>query len=196
MNLVAEDPVVSRFTMLMIQKLLEQLILEQSPVTDEEVRAHIGEGIQSPVVGRRVRFRNLMLPSAEEAERVYREIRRRRITFDEAAVTQEAGPGHRVPVELSWDGLSEELRAALDGLKPGQVSRPVVQHGNHYLFRIESWVSDTAPDEGLLRSVRSSLEERNRQGAQEKLIRELRKTTRIRVKLRNLPFDYLPEKRG
>ena len=95
------------------------------PVTEDEARRHL-EGLREAAgEARRVRLRGLMLESAEEAERVYDQIRRRRITFNEAVVRHETATGQGVSLELGWDDLWEEQRAALEKLRPGQVSRPI-----------------------------------------------------------------------
>jgi len=177
---------------LMIQKLQEQTTLGQPPISDEDVTAYLEQNRERWTPARRVRMRSLRSSTAEDAERIYQNIRRRRTTFDEAVVAQ-GNPDLAVPVELNWESLSEEIRTALDGLKPGQVSRPVAHSGAHFLFQLEAWLNEPhAIEVELLAQARQALEDRRRQRIYEGLIEQLRETADIELKLRDLPFDYVP----
>lgn len=177
---------------LMIEKLLEQIAREQSAVSDDEVRSWI-DANASPGAERRVRMRSLMVDSADEAEKLYKDLKRRRLTFDEAGVVQAQDPDRQVSVEVGWDSLSEEVRGVLEGLRPGQVSRPVAQGGGHHLFLVEAWLDGDPSQAELEDRARAELSARRREQAYQALLRHLRDDSKIRVKPRNLPFEYRPE---
>jgi len=179
---------------LLVRKLEAAVAAQLRPVTDDEARRHLESLREAAGEDRRVRLRGLMLESVEEAERVYGEIRRRRITFNEAVVQHETATGQGVSLELSWNDLWEEQRAALQKLRPGQVSRPVSRDGQTYLFQLEAWVEpETEVDPAVLESARLDLQRRRGQLVFRDLLAELRETSEIRINPENLPFRYLPD---
>jgi hypothetical protein len=124
---------------------------------------------------------------------VHRDIRRKRITFNEAALVHDPAPGQALPLQMSWDSLSSELREALKDLKPGQVSEPLELHGSIYLFQVGAWLKDPADqDAELLRRARLELESIRRRGALDTLVTTLREQSGVRIKPENLPFVYTP----
>lgn len=186
----AEDLVRRR---LLVQKLREGTILSLPPLTDEEVGKYAEQHGERLMSERRLELRALMLESEEEAKKVYRDIRRRRMTFTEAVVAYEKYPGQGRPIPVAWSGLSEEVRAALEELKVGRVSEPVEMQGDFYLFMIESWINE--PERlaaERLQRARRELEDLRRQQALEELLAELRERNEVRLELRRLPFRYRP----
>jgi hypothetical protein len=178
---------------LMIHKLHEVLASRQPAVSDAEVTRYLDQVAPGPP-SRRLRFRSLMLDSAEQAEEVHRAIRRDRMTFDEAVLTHGKYPGQGVPLEVDWDDLWEEHQIALQDLRPGGVSRPIELNGDVYIFRLESWL-DAAPDADDRRTqrARQRLERLHRARLFEDLVRDLRGRTEIRLRHGRLPFEYIPE---
>jgi parvulin-like peptidyl-prolyl isomerase len=182
---------------LMIKKLQESALLALPALRDEEVRDHAARHRDRLAPERGLELRALMLESMERAEKVYKEIRRRRITFAEAVVRYEKTPGQGLPMRVAWDGLSAEVRTALGDLKSGQISRPMEVNGNIYIFKVESWLKsrEEAADE-LSRRARLELERLRRQEAHDTLLGEIREQTPVRLILRNLPFNYVPAATG
>ncbi len=178
---------------LMVQKLREGTILSLPPLTDDEVGRYAKRHGERLMSERRLVLRALMLESEEKAEKVYRDIRRRRITFTEAVVAYEKYPGQGRPIAVAWSGLSQEVRAALEKLEVGQVSAPVEKQGEFYLFKIESWINE--PERlaaERMERARREMEDLRRQQALEELLAELRERNEVRLELRRLPFRYRP----
>jgi hypothetical protein len=179
---------------LMVRKLLERVAQSLASPSEAEVDAYLAQSRGRLAPRRRVQLRSLRFESAESAVRAAARIRQRRMSFAEAVVTYETDPGQGVLLELSWETLSDEVRAALDPLEPGEVSRPVEFHGDTFLFQLESWLDDPAErGENLVRRAREELELQRRRLAIDRLLRELRESTRIRIHERRLPFRYVPE---
>ncbi len=178
----------------MIQKLLEAAVRSLPPLGDDDVRSYLEQNRERLLPRRGLELRALMLDSVEHAEKIYREIRRRRMSFAEAVVTHEKAPGQGLPMRVDWDGLSVEVREGLQGLKPGQVSKPLEVNGNIYLFLIESWLkeSEEAEKELILRA-RQELEGLRRIQAYDGLLAEIRRRIPVRLETRNLPFRYVRE---
>jgi parvulin-like peptidyl-prolyl isomerase len=179
---------------LMVQMLREGTILGLPPLEEEEVRRYAAQHGERLLSERRLQLRALLLASGEEAEKVRNDIRRRRITFDEAVAAYEAYPGQVHSVSVAWESLSEEVQQALDRLEPGRVSRPLSMQGSHYLIKVESWLD--APEQiSSERQARARLELQNirRQQALDELYMELRERYPVRIVRRNLPFRYIEE---
>jgi peptidyl-prolyl cis-trans isomerase C len=179
---------------LMVQMLREGTILGLPPLEEEEVRRHADKHGERLLSERRLRLRALLLDSEDEAQGVYTEIRRRRITFDEAVAAYESYPGQVRSLSIALESLSEEARTALEGLEPGQVSPPLEVQGCHYVFKIESWLRDPeqiAEERELL--ARQELQDLRRQQALEELFLELQQRYPVRIIRRNLPFRYVKE---
>jgi len=163
--------------------------------TDSEIRDYIEEHRDRFRPRRELELTALMLPTMEQAETVYNQVRRRRLTFNEAVARYEANPGQTLPIRVAWDSLTEDLRQALDGLKPGRVTRPVQVHGEAYLFRLESSPREieTTEDDSLMARASSELQAERQRQAFDDMLDELRARSRVRLNLRNLPFRYVPD---
>jgi hypothetical protein len=175
---------------LKIEKLLEQRVRELPP-TDDPSSSHAADASDR---GRRLRLRSLMLETPELAAKVSREIVRGRISFDEAVVSHATSPEHGMPVELAWGSLSEEHRQGLEGLKEGQVSKPLEIGGVSYLFQIEAWLSeDSHNPEALAQEARRKAESLRRAEVLRTLVTQLREKVRIKLFFKSLPFVYVPD---
>jgi hypothetical protein len=176
---------------LLVQKLREEATLALAEPTDEEVREFAEEHREELIPERRLELRALMLESLDQAKKIHRDIKRRHITFNEAVVRYEAYPGQSRAQVMDWESLSEEVRAAVEGLKRGRVSEPVDINGNVYLFRVETWLDEPEQqEEALFQRARRELELQRRQQALDELVAEVRKKIKLRVKRKRLPFKY------
>ena len=179
---------------LLVQKLQDITARQLPEAPDEEIRSYIEQSAGRLAPQKRLRLRSLRFELPEDAAKVSARIERGAISFAEAVVTYETGPGQGVPLELSWDNFSDDLRDALGGLKSGEVSRPVDFHGETFLFQLEAWL--TAPsvmDEELTSRARDELAREYRREAEEELLRGLRERTAVEIHRERLPFRYLPE---
>jgi len=178
---------------LMIQKLQEQVVLDQPLPTDDEVESYAAAHRGELIPARPLELRALQLSSREDAKRILREIRSRRMTFNEAALAYEPSPGQALPQRVSWETLSPEVRDALENLKPGQVSEPIELHDAIYLFQISSWLDDPADqDVELMHRALQALENERRRQALDRLQQDLRARSPVRLKENQLPFRYVP----
>jgi len=182
---------------LMIQKLQEDALRELPSPGEDEVRSYVVEHRHRLVPERSLELRSLMLDSVESARKVQQDIRKRRLTFAEAVVRYEKSPGQGLPMQVNWNGLSEEVRAALEDLRAGQVSDPVEVNGNVYIFQVVSWFEKREQaNEELIRRARLELERERRRDAYDAMVDDIRDRTEIRLKLRNLPFSYVRDSTG
>jgi len=178
---------------LLIDKLQAQLQESLPAVTDEEVAEWAVNERPRLLQSRPVDFRALQLPSLAVARSVREEVRRGRVSFEEAVVAHEPSPGQTVRTRVSWDELPSEVQQAVEGLGAGGVSEPVELHGRVYLFEIVARYDDAAALAAELRTLaRDDLESRRRQEALGNLLRELRERTEIQIRSSSLPFSYSP----
>ncbi len=196
-----DDPSVSQdrqrilaWQRLLVQKLQDGMARQLPQPPDEAVRSYIEQSDGRLAPQKRVRLRALRFDVPDDAAKVSTGITRGTTSFAEAVLTYETGPGQGVLLELSWDNFSDDLRDALSGLKPGQVSRPVDFHGETFLFQLEAWLADPSKmEEGLTNRARDELARERSWRAEEDLLRELREQTAVEVHRDRLPFRYLPE---
>jgi len=178
---------------LMVEKLRDEVTEGLPAPSEEEIEAYAEENRERLLPERRLELRALAFDSEDEARKVYDEIRRQRMTFAEAVVMHESHPGEGFPLRVDWSNLSEELRAPLEDLKPGRVSQPLEFHGSYYLFKVESWLREPEELESELRErARAELEALGREQAERDLIAQLRRENPVRLRLRALPFRYVP----
>ena len=178
---------------LQIQKLQEQAVLAETPPTDAEIESYALTHRDELIPPRPLELRALELTSLEEAQHIYQEVRSKRMTFNEAALAYESTPGQALPQRMSWHKLPEQVRLALEGLAPGEVSRPIELYGAVYLFQISSWLDDPADqDIDLMHRATLALESERRSEALDALLAELRTRSPVRLKEPALPFRYVP----
>ncbi len=178
---------------LMIEKLQEQVLRVLPAPTAEEVTAWAESERDRLLPHQAMELRALQLPSLEAARLVREDIRRGRLTFEEAIVAKEPSPGQTVSTRVSWDTLPPEVHQAIDRLEVGAISEPVELHDRVYLFEVVSWLKDPQLLAAELQTLaRADLEERRGQEALEQLLTELRKRTAVRIRAADLPFSYVP----
>jgi hypothetical protein len=179
---------------LMVQKLQERIAEALPPPSDDEIGSFIEQSRSRLAPRKRLRLRALRFDSEQDAARAAARIRQGRMSFAEAVVTYETNPGQGLLLERSWETLSPDVRAALEDLGPGDVSRPVEVHGDTFLFQLDSWLTDPSDvDEDLARRTRAELERQRLRNASERLLHKLRKVTPVRIHENRLPFRYIPE---
>lgn len=176
---------------LTIEALLASVAAALPPVEDEELRAYLYENRDVLMPERRLVLRSLRFATRSQAQGVFDAIRRKRQTFDEAVATSEGASEQGIPLEVSWRVLSEEVRAVLEPLAAGQISKPLEYHGQFYVFRVEAWLGAASQVEGeLLERARRDLEGERQRWAGEALVRQLRDRARISIQPGRLPFRY------
>lgn len=192
----ALDP--SRFEavrqVLTVQKFREAWLRKTVTIEPGMLDAYVAQQRDRLVPQESVVLRSLLMASPEQAEQVYGEIRRRRMTFDEAVVAYSSMPGQDTPVEMARQGLPPVLDEAVAKLRPGRVTRPVELHGGTYLFQLVSRrTGSTVSEEELRARAEEELLERLRNEELWRLEAELLQESSVTRHPANLPFRYRPE---
>ena len=183
---------------LRIQKMIDRSAHPAATVGDAEVDAWLrqigGTALASSEI---VALRSLLLPSRKAADRVAAEIRRRRMTFDEAVAQHEPTPGQADTAEMALADLPAPVREAVAELKVGGVSKPVELHGEIFLFRV---IRRGGPDpddvEPARARARRDLEEHRYLQASRRVLEDLRASVEIEIFPEHLPFGYVPDEGG
>ena len=98
------------------------------------------------------------------------------------------------PFRVTWETVDPLLQAALEGLKPGQVSQPQNIHGNSYLFQFLGRVEeqdDISRQQWL--QAQKTLESRRQRDHQTEKMDELRDRIDHQRYPGRLPFSYRSE---
>jgi len=179
------DPLERLFAEIAREALLE------NPVTPEEVRAFLMDRMDT----RALSLRSLMFDDEATANQVYMDVRRDRLTFDEAAAAHETTPGQSAPFGTTLSSLPKEVRQAIGSLNPGWVSSTVEVHGSFYLFVVEEWTTQEnyLDDPDWQAEAAAILRSRRIQAATTRMVQELRQKPGIRIDPAHLAFRYVPE---
>jgi hypothetical protein len=143
------------------------------------------------MAGRKVRLRSIRFDSAEDAQRVHLNLRRNRLTFNEAVVQSTDDESQGAPTIVDWSTFPPEVQQALENLRRGWSSVPVDLGGSTYLFQIVEWI-EPDPD-AELEAGRAEIISTTRRAAWEAFVAGLRASADIRVVRKNLPFRYIPD---
>lgn len=183
---------------LRIQKLIDRSAHPAAAVDDADVDAWLRQlGAATPAKSEVVALRSLLLPSREVADRVAGEIRRRRMTFDEAVAQYEPTPGQADTAEMALIDLPAGVRDAVTGVPVGGVSSPVELHGEIYLFRVVRHAGVEPEDLGVARTRgRQELREHRYMQASRRVIEDLTESLDIELFPEHLPFRYVPDEVG
>ncbi|NIQ84833.1 MAG: hypothetical protein GTN83_08440 [Acidobacteria bacterium] len=174
---------------LLIQLVQSQVLQEVRLPTEEETLGWLEDNPDSSIAGRQVRLRSLRFDEADEAQRVHRDLRRNRITFNEAVVQNSDDESQGIPTVVEWATLPPQVQQALEKLRRGWSSVPVDLGGNVYLFQVVQWI-DPEP-EAQIEAAREEMISRARRAAWKTFVADLRAAADIRILQENLGFTYV-----
>ncbi len=171
-------------------ELVQSQVLQEVPLpTAEETVAWLEGNPGSTPGGRQVRLRSLRFDEPEIARRVHRDLRRNRITFNEAVVQNAEDESQGVATVVDWATLPAEVQRALEELRRGWSSSPVDLGGSTYLFQVVQWLE---PDPELqIEAAREQMIASARREAWQTFVTGLREAARIRIIRENLGFTYV-----
>lgn len=174
---------------LLIEVVQSQVLHEVAPPTSEETFAWLEQNPGASMAGKRVRLRSLRFDSAEDAQRVHRNLRRNRLTFNEAVVQNTDDESQGAPTIVDWSTFPPEVQQALEKLRRGWSSVPVGLGGSSYLFQVVEWI-EPDPD-AQIEAARGQIAAAARRAAWNEFVDGLRAKSDIRVTSKNLPFRYV-----
>jgi len=179
---------------LLIERVQSQVLQDVPSPSGEDVLAWLDENPDRSIGGRRVRLRSLRFDSAETARQVHRNLRRNRMTFNEAVVQHTDDPSQGEPTIVEWSTFPPEVRQALEKLRNGWSSVPVDLGGSTYLFQVVEWI-EPDPDAQIEAAQREMISAARR-SAWKDFVEELRADAKIRILHKNLTFRYVSEESG
>ncbi len=195
----ASDPETRRWILRQarIERVRQALLGEIPSVREDDARAYARQHLPRLVPPGRCLVRTLGFASRREATEVRQEILERALSLEQAVEIFGARPEESQRVELSLDDATEEVRAAIEDLGAGQVSRPVSYRNRVYLFLVEATSADVSPEHPwVLERAREALLEARLREAAEHLLQELRGALGVTIYAAALPFRYVPAGEG
>jgi len=176
---------------LLVELVQSQVLRDVAPPSSEETTTWLAGNPGMLMTGRKVRLRSLRFDSAEDAQKVHRNLRRNRLTFNEAVVQNTDDESQGAPTIVDWSTFPPEVQQVLEKLRRGWSSVPVDLGGSTYLFQIVEWI-EPDPD-GQLETVRAEIILASRRAAWEGFVAGLRASADIRIVRKNLPFQYVSD---
>lgn len=174
---------------LMIE-LLQSLVLAELPEAGmQELQQNLPQG--EPIGRREARIRALRFDDEETATKVHQQLRRNRLTFNEAVVHYAAEGDPDGVTRVDFETLPPAVREAIGSLKAGWSSEPVEMAGSHFLFQLVEWIEGDGQQQ--LERLREQFETDRRRAEWEQFVAELREKSRPRIIKKRLPFRYVAE---
>lgn len=180
---------------LMVQKYRQAILDRPVRLDPAEVRRHLEAHRDELTPRAEVVLRSLQLESREQADAVYRDISRRKITFSEAVVLHRTDDEQGAPFRVDLESLPRQIRDAVVDEREGRTTPPVVLQDAVFLFHVQERIDPSEDPAELLELAREHLLEQERQQALEDEVDRLRRQATPQTFTANLPFRYVPEPR-
>lgn len=189
-----------------VERFLREHFSQLPEASDDEVRAHYEKTLGSEPRPARVRARQILLKTEEEAQHLVDELRKDRLTFEDAARRFSEAPEKDEGGDLGWfdSGAMPPVFEACFELEEGKVSDVVSsEFGFHVFLVLEK--KEGAPEtlEEARPRVQAELLRRQQELAYEELVAKLRAAAKVsisersfRAALAQLPTGPFEEERG
>lgn len=177
-----------------IRRLLERFPPE--PVSDEAVRRHFLEHAAEYRRPERVRLRQILFESREQAEAAVAEIEAG-AEFGEVVAERFPEVGERAGFlgELSREDLPKELVEPVFATPPGSVTGVLANQPGFHVFFVEDLLpAESVPIEAVEGEIRSRLETAARGAQLERLAAGARERYNLVLAAERLPFAYHPSR--
>jgi parvulin-like peptidyl-prolyl isomerase len=142
-------------------------------------------------------LRQILFDDRNVAEEAHRKLQTEPTQFEAVARVKSAAPDKGAPRAYSEDELPDDLRTAVSGLQPGQVS-PVLEHSQAFVVlqlvkRVDAAPVDLAE---VRKRVESELFRQKADQVMDRYLADLKEKTEIRVHRALLPFKYVGDYKG
>jgi parvulin-like peptidyl-prolyl isomerase len=179
---------------LLVQKVKEKAVLKTIKVAPGEVEDELKRHPEAAPSGGKVVLRQILLEDRSAAEEARRAILADPSKFETVARAKSGAPDKGAPRAYDEQDLPENLRAAVQALKPGELS-PVVEHAQAFvLLKLERRMEAAPADAAEARArVESELFRQKADQVMERYLADLKEKTEVRVHRALLPFRYVGE---
>lgn len=142
-------------------RLLGFMVRRKVVVSDEEVKEYYEKHIDSFQQDREIGLSVILLPPTDDADALRQRIEKGEITFADAANLYSRGPGVGQGGSLgrvAWADLARDWQDSLEGLRPGDVTKPFDFRGFTALLRVDELQSgQTRPLQEVMEEIRDRL---------------------------------------
>ncbi len=170
-----------------ISRLLDYMVRAKVAVSNEDVEAYYRNNMGAYESGRKVVLRLIVLPMDMDAESLREKIVDKDMTFEEAAKKHSVGPGAETGGDLGtlgWDQLAPDWRKMLEGMKPGEVSKPFDLSGRKALLKfVQDSSGDSKPLPAVAEQIRDKLAKPKYEETYANFISKLKSKAIIEIKL-------------
>jgi parvulin-like peptidyl-prolyl isomerase len=179
---------------LLIQEFKDRVLLRDVRVAPEEVETYYRDHPDEFREARVVILRQILLEEASEAKNLLAVLRGDPSRFQVLAESRSASPDRGQPRSYEEGELPESIRATVFSLGPGEISDIVEEGGKYRIFQ----AVDRREGKGLgLEDVRKKIEvvllQRKFEETLSRALAEMRRSAKIKIHEKNLPFRYSGE---
>lgn len=181
---------------LLIQKLRESVVRADVTVDPVAIEAWLAAHPQQDASGLPGRLRTLRFASYPEAMRVRTEIATRKLSFEQAHSAYGADALADTAQDAELAAFPSHIATAIKALAPGQVSQPLPFESSVLLFLLDPPEDPAAARARRIEEARHAVALEKSQEVADKLLRELRRSTKIVRHEDELTFPYVAEGSG
>lgn len=179
---------------LLVQAYKDRVILRDLKVTPEEVEGYFRDHPEEFRESRLVVLRQILLDTPEDAKGILERLREDPTRFQALAEAHSVSPDHGQPRPFQEQELPEAVRSLVFSLEPGQVSDVVNEGGRYRIFQA---VNRHDGKDRSLEEARSEIEvlllRKKAEQAVTEALAGLRRSSRVTVERKALPFRYVGE---
>jgi len=181
---------------LALQKVKETAVLKTIHVSPAEVEDELRRRPEAAAARERLVLRQILLEDRGAADDARRAIMVEPGRFETLAKDRSVAPDHGQPRAYAAQDLPPDVRAAVEGLQPGQISPVVDLPFGFVLFQMVKR-EEARPDMTQVRAaIESELFRQKADQVMERYLADLRGKTEIHVNRAILPFRYVGENRN
>jgi parvulin-like peptidyl-prolyl isomerase len=181
---------------LLIQKLRESVVRADVTVDPAAIEAWLAAHPQQNPSELPGRLRTLRFASYPEAMRVRTEIVNRKLSFEQAHAAYGADALADTTHDADLGAFPSHIATAIKALAPGQVSQPLPFESSVLLFLLDPPEDPAVARARRIEEARHAVALEKSQEVADKLLNELRKSTRILRHEDELTFPYVAEANG
>jgi parvulin-like peptidyl-prolyl isomerase len=179
---------------LLIQEFKDQVLLREVRVGPEEVEAYYRDHSQEFREARAVVLRQILLEDAGAAKQILSILKEDPGQFQVLAERHSASPDRGQPRPYEEEDLPESMRTMIFALSPGQVSEVVEEGGRYRIFQaVDRHEGKNQTLDEVRKKIEAMLLQRKADEALSRSLYEVKRSARITVHAKNLPFTYRGE---
>lgn len=182
-------------SLLIIQKFKKDRLFSKIRVSDKELKEYFQKQIKGKSERQRYLLEIIVLESEKEAQKILKNIKAKKSTFDSLAEKYAMIPGKVGPQGYFLDKLPENIKEEVGRLKRGEVSKVLPLLERFCIIKMEGTEkAGTKPFEEISEDLREKIIRDKEEALFEEYIHNLRKSSDVRIFYEKLPFDFIADR--